>query len=67
MRSDNKLLPAGKYAKAEDKYKEVLDRLLVEGPKARFDRTIAQAIAEEMPSLGLTPEVGVALFPVGIR
>ncbi len=55
MRSDGKLLPAGKFNKAEDKYQEELRRLLAEGPKARFDRTIAQAIAEELPRMGLTP------------
>jgi len=56
VRSDGKLLPAGKFKNAEDKYQELLDRLLAEGPKARFDRTIAQAIAEELPRMGLTPE-----------
>ena len=43
---------------AEVQYQELLGRLLAEGPKAPADRTISQAVAAALPSLGLSPQVG---------
>ena len=55
--SDLKLLAPHTYANAEEKYQELLDRLLAEGPRAPAGRSIAAAMAAVMPSLGLSPQV----------